>query len=139
MPYKPPTGPGRKPPKWHPPKPRHHRSRKGKGRKGHKGRKPKGPPTIHARHVPTHRGAGDPGMTASTGAVSASGGPRQALEVEAAAVGASVDAGLLGAVWHLAGPGDLSGAALSVWQREQDRLANRAWRRPGGLARMGGL
>ncbi len=28
---------------------------------------------------------------------------------------------------------------LSGWQREQDRLINRAWRRPGGLARPAGL
>lgn len=34
--------------------------------------------------------------------------------------------------------GDLR-AALGVWQREQDRLMNRAWRRPGGLARPAGL
>jgi hypothetical protein len=31
------------------------------------------------------------------------------------------------------------GHLLAVWQREQDRLTNRAWRRPGGLARMGGM
>lgn len=30
-------------------------------------------------------------------------------------------------------------AALTAWQREQDRLSNRAWRRPGGLARPAGL
>jgi hypothetical protein len=59
--------------------------------------------------------------------------------VEASALAAAVDTGLLGAVWTLAGSGDLSGAALATWQREQDRLANRAWRRPGGLQRMGGL
>ncbi|WIG60102.1 MAG: hypothetical protein OJF49_002850 [Ktedonobacterales bacterium] len=29
--------------------------------------------------------------------------------------------------------------SLAVWQREQDRLLNRAWRRPGGLARPAGL
>jgi hypothetical protein len=31
------------------------------------------------------------------------------------------------------------GHLLAAWTREQDRLANAAWRRPGGLARMGGL
>lgn len=30
-------------------------------------------------------------------------------------------------------------AVLAAWQREQDRLANRAWRRPGGMARPAGL
>jgi hypothetical protein len=29
--------------------------------------------------------------------------------------------------------------ALTLWQREQDRILNRAWRRPGGLARPAGL
>lgn len=29
--------------------------------------------------------------------------------------------------------------ALAAWQREQDRLLNRSWRRPGGLARPAGL
>lgn len=28
---------------------------------------------------------------------------------------------------------------LAAWQREQDRVVNRAWRRPGGLARPAGL
>ena len=30
-------------------------------------------------------------------------------------------------------------SSLAIWQREQDRLLNRAWRRPGGLARPAGL
>ncbi len=29
--------------------------------------------------------------------------------------------------------------SLALWQREQDRAQNRAWRRPGGLARPAGL
>jgi hypothetical protein len=40
----------------------------------------------------------------------------------------------------LVGEGEMHvGRVLEAWQREQDRIANRAWRRPGGLARMGGL
>jgi hypothetical protein len=31
------------------------------------------------------------------------------------------------------------GSALSAWQRDQERVTNRAWRRPGGLARIGKL
>jgi hypothetical protein len=31
------------------------------------------------------------------------------------------------------------GQALDAWQREQERVANRSWRRPGGLARPAGL
>jgi hypothetical protein len=47
---------------------------------------------------------------------------------------------LLGAILDLVGEGRLTAAhALAAWTHEQDRLANRAWRRPGGLQRMGGL
>ena len=35
--------------------------------------------------------------------------------------------------------GDSLQGALAAWQREQNRLANRAWRRPGGMARPAGL
>jgi hypothetical protein len=48
--------------------------------------------------------------------------------------------GLGGVILDLVGEGTIAlGTALEAWQREQDRLANRAWRRPGGFARMGGL
>lgn len=48
--------------------------------------------------------------------------------------------GLSGAILDLVGEGRLTAArALAAWTHEQDRLANRAWRRPGGLQRMGGL
>jgi hypothetical protein len=54
--------------------------------------------------------------------------------------GTSGDLGLAAVLIELAGAqhGDLR-AALVVWQREQDRLVNRAWRRPGGLTRPAGL
>jgi hypothetical protein len=48
--------------------------------------------------------------------------------------------GLLGALLELVWTEHVTLAqALEAWQREQDRLANRAWRRPGGLARPAGL
>ncbi|HET9981380.1 MAG TPA: hypothetical protein VFQ32_13095 [Ktedonobacterales bacterium] len=48
--------------------------------------------------------------------------------------------GLLGALIELIGvEGSSLAGALAAWQREQDRLANRAWRRPGGMARPAGL
>lgn len=49
-------------------------------------------------------------------------------------------AGLSDVLLELAGAqhGSLS-RAFAAWQREQDRVLNRAWRRPGGLARPGGL
>lgn len=53
--------------------------------------------------------------------------------------GASAE-GLTGALLDLVGEGRITAShALSAWAHEQDRLANRAWRRPGGLVRMGGL
>lgn len=48
--------------------------------------------------------------------------------------------GLLGPLNEIMGAGgDSLQGALAAWQREQDRLANRAWRRPGGMARPAGL
>jgi hypothetical protein len=48
--------------------------------------------------------------------------------------------GLLGPLIEIMGAeGDSLQGALAAWQREQDRLANRAWRRPGGMARPAGL
>ncbi|HEX6541925.1 MAG TPA: hypothetical protein VF040_09245 [Ktedonobacterales bacterium] len=48
--------------------------------------------------------------------------------------------GLLSALIEIAGAegGSLYGV-LAAWQREQDRLANRGWRRPGGMIRPAGL
>ena len=131
-------GGGGAPSKGHHPRVKKPKHRKPKHKKC---KKPKKPHTYHVHNAPAERGGtgqADRGNPAPTGAVSAA-GPRLALEVEAATLGARVDGGLLDAVMTLAGSGDLSGAALATWQREQDRLANRAWRRPGGLARMGGL
>lgn len=48
--------------------------------------------------------------------------------------------GLSDALLEIAGAkNDALLGALAAWQREQDRLANRAWRRPGGMARLAGL
>ena len=53
---------------------------------------------------------------------------------------AEMASGLLGPLIELMGAeGDSLQGALVAWQREQDRLANRAWRRPGGMARPAGL
>jgi hypothetical protein len=59
----------------------------------------------------------------------------------------ALDTGSGGTASGLLGPlieimraeGDSLHGALAAWQREQDRLANRAWRRPGGMARPAGL
>ena len=48
--------------------------------------------------------------------------------------------GLLDVLLELAGAEQLSlHQTFTVWQREQDRILNRTWRRPGGLARPAGL
>jgi hypothetical protein len=48
--------------------------------------------------------------------------------------------GLLGPLIEIMrAEGDSLQGALAAWQREQDRLANRAWRRPGGMSRPAGL
>ncbi len=61
-------------------------------------------------------------------------GPTPALDLLAAAP--TSGPGLFDALVELAGPGALTlHQTLALWQREQDRILNRAWRRPGGLAR----
>jgi hypothetical protein len=60
--------------------------------------------------------------------------------LELGAGGSGTARGLLGSLIEFAGAegGSLQGS-LAAWQREQDRLANRAWRRPGGMVRPAGL
>ena len=61
------------------------------------------------------------------------------LELVAGGASGAAD-GLLGALIELVGvEGGALAGALAAWQREQDRLANRAWRRPGGMTRPAGL
>ena len=60
--------------------------------------------------------------------------------LEFGAGGDEMTSGLLDALLEIAGTeGRSLRWALAAWQREQDRLANRAWRRPGGMARPAGL
>ena len=101
--------------------------------------KPKAPPKWHEQPGAGSAGksgeraqpAQPRGMSVGAGAVSA------VMELVASADRA---AGLATVVLELAGEGKVSlGAALSAWQHEQERVSNRTWRRPGGLARMGGL
>jgi hypothetical protein len=48
--------------------------------------------------------------------------------------------GLLDVVLEVVGAEHLTlRETLGLWQREQDRIVNRAWRRPGGLMRPAGL
>lgn len=110
-----------------------------KAREARAARSPK-PGTFHeqaqtpagAEH-PTTAGLPFAGIGSTAGAT-----PRAVMELTG--LNAASSEGLGGAILDLVGEGRLTVAhALTAWTHEQDRLANRAWRRPGGLQRMGGL
>lgn len=62
------------------------------------------------------------------------------LETGTGSARSETASGLLGSLIEvMRAEGDSLQGALAAWQREQDRLANRAWRRPGGMARPAGL
>lgn len=109
--------------------------------------RPKPPRAKHPRplDVPaTHRTPAAGSVRAWTqsphSGAGATGGSSPTRELALPAERANGDPGLAAVLIELAGAerGDLR-AALGIWQREQDRLMNRAWRRPGGLARPAGL
>ena len=82
--------------------------------------------------------AGEP-FSASGGVGSSAGASPRAV-TELTGLNTTSEEGLMGAILDLVGEGRLTAAhALAAWTHEQDRLANRAWRRPGGLQRMAGL
>jgi hypothetical protein len=88
--------------------------------------------TAGAEH-PTSAGEPFAGVGSTAGA-----SPRALMELSGLNTASSE--GLGGAILDLVGEGKLTVAhALAAWTHEQDRLANRAWRRPGGLQRMGGV
>lgn len=98
------------------------------------------PPDVPATHrAALSGGAGGTSLTHPRGVMHPA-GASLARELVMPAAQPSGDLGLAPVLIELAGAehGDLR-AALGVWQREQDRLVNRAWRRPGGLARPAGL
>ncbi|HUY76316.1 MAG TPA: hypothetical protein VMV29_06070 [Ktedonobacterales bacterium] len=107
------------------------KTRKTGGRKAQKPRTPNVPGTSHAHVGATLGGEGKLPTTGRRVAI----GAAETLELAPPFAGSALDALL-----------DVVGAehftlreTLSGWQREQDRLINRAWRRPGGLARPAGL
>jgi hypothetical protein len=119
----------------HPHKKKTKHPRKRKGRKPKKAKKPK---KFHAPrgHVGTSHGRGSVYKAGHAG----SGEVLRDVAVPGVHSTGAHHAGLGGVVLELVGEGSVSlGAALSAWQREIDRVTNSAWRRPGGLARMGGL
>ena len=135
-------------------KPKTKKARKTKGHKGrstkvHKAKKAKTTRTPAPKTFHEQAGAGSIGNAGSSGAgggslpfagvgSTAGASPRPLLELSGMDT-ASAE-GLGGALLDLVGEGKLTVAhALAAWTHEQDRLANRAWRRPGGLQRMAGL
>lgn len=66
--------------------------------------------------------------------------PRHTSASAASELVATPGGWLHGVMLELAGAEQATlGQQLALWQREQDRALNRAWRRPGGLARPAGL
>jgi hypothetical protein len=137
--YKPPKGPS---------KGKGQRATKGKGKgKGHgsgKGHKPPKPKKVHPGKW--HETAGHPAGAdthATSGAVRLghpAGSGLPALTLAATETGFAPLHGLSGMLLDLVGEGAIGlGHALAAFATEQTRLTNRAWRRPGGLARMGSL
>lgn len=124
-----------------------HRAKKGRAHKAHKAKTTR---TTRSASNAFHEqaGAGSIGGTSGgahagalpfAGAGSTAGAsPRGLLELSG--LDTATSEGLGGALLDLVGEGKLTVAhALAAWTHEQDRLANRAWRRPGGMVRMGGL
>ena len=99
-------------------------------------RKPR-PPDVPATHraTATSPDAGQPrGIPTTAPHAIASG--TAALDLTAPAATSS----LADAILEIVGADHATlRSALAAWQGEQDRIANRAWRRPGGLARPAGL
>ncbi|WIG57541.1 MAG: hypothetical protein OJF49_000285 [Ktedonobacterales bacterium] len=98
-----------------------------------KPKKPKKPAKWHEQPGAGSAGKAQPVESAG---LSAAGG-LVALDLLASS---GAGGGLSSVMLNLVGDGAVQlSAGLAAWQREQDRVANRAWRRPGGLQRMGGL
>ncbi|HET9111072.1 MAG TPA: hypothetical protein VFN78_09630 [Ktedonobacterales bacterium] len=135
-------------------KPRVSKAKTAKVKKGRTSRSTKAKKTSKTTRTPAAKtfheatGAGSVGNAASAGAggslpfagagSTAGASPRPLLELSG--LNTASAEGLGGALLDLVGEGKLTVAhALAAWTHEQDRLANRAWRRPGGLQRMAGL
>ena len=93
------------------------------------------PPDVAGTTRPTVADTFDRTHDAAPAPLRAGLGGSRALDLAAPTGG-----GMLDAVLEVVGAESLTlREALTLWQREQDRLLNRAWRRPGGLARPAGL
>lgn len=109
---------------------RHRQGRRGGGKgMARRNRKPK--PVLMK---PTRNPAGKPTEAYPT-ASQATGGAMAVRELDALA-----EVGLTPILAELVNHGNVTlGHTLGAWQREQDRITNRTWRRPGGLQKPAGL
>lgn len=115
-------------------------------------RKPHKPPKSRAHHprqpdvAPTHRDTAGGAFGRTRRATLPAAGPQPALagshavELTAGRSSGAGAPGLFAVILELVGAEHATlQQTLTLWQREQDRILNRAWRRPGGLARPAGL
>ena len=137
------------------------KGKKGKHAKGRKAKHAKGTKAKHStkgtkakvKHAPKpgqwHEESGSataaghaPSASKETGSVLHPAGKGMApIELVAdAEKGLGTAAGLGGVLLDLVGEGTIKlSGVLAAWARESERITNRTWRRPGGLAKLGGL
>lgn len=102
-----------------------------KPKKAKKPPKPKKPKMVHARHPAAILGKSTASSDEPKGLTASGGSVVRDL---------SASVGLSSVLLDLVGESPQAlHQGLVAWQREQDRVSNRAWRRPGGMARMGNL
>ncbi len=95
-------------------------------------------PNVPATTQPSISDIADRARTSATPSTATGASPIGMRALDLIAPGAA--SGLLDTVLEVVGAESLTlQQTLALWQREQDRLLNRAWRRPGGLARPAGL
>src|SRR5579871_5134020 len=103
-------------------------------------KKPRKPatPNVPGATQPAITDAADRTRATATPSAATGAAPTGMRALDLIAPGAS--SGLLDTVLEIVGAESLTlQQTLALWQREQDRILNRAWRRPGGLARPAGL
>ncbi len=118
------------------PKPKHPRGRHGvhHGRGGHGGHR--GGHKARVVHPGTFHEQAGAGSIGHASQAQPAGGHPAGSGMAVHLLRPPLGTGLGDVLLELVGEGTLT---LGAWQRDQERVTNRAWRRPGGLARMGGL
>jgi hypothetical protein len=114
-----------------------HRGMSRRRARSHKPHKPKKSSPVHVHPEPSIPGVNALGSAtvAYPTATQPTGGAMPIEELDPLR-----EVGLTVVLAELVGQGRVTlGHTLSAWQREQDRVTNRTWRRPGGLVRPAGL